>query len=234
MVTYDLLVSIFQPTAPLHDGAVIIQEDRIAAAACFLPLTVQPALSRELGHPPPRRHRPHRGERRRRGRRLRGDRADLARARRHDRARPRLPTDLRARLRTLVVQRRPTRGAASEARACDGLMAYHPFRHLGLKFLSIALAGADLAGRRRSARSSATMRVPLEFHNVPAQPRAGRRARRTPSTCACAARPARSAALLPGEVVGGARPARGAARARGCSTCSPTRCACRSASRSCR
>ncbi len=48
-VTYDLLVSIFQPGAPLHDGAVIIQEGRVAAASCFLPLTVQPALSRELG-----------------------------------------------------------------------------------------------------------------------------------------------------------------------------------------
>ncbi|HEY8548687.1 MAG TPA: diadenylate cyclase CdaA [Vicinamibacterales bacterium] len=48
-VTYDLLVSIFQPTAPLHDGAVIIQDGRVAAASCFLPLTVQPALSRELG-----------------------------------------------------------------------------------------------------------------------------------------------------------------------------------------
>jgi diadenylate cyclase len=48
-VTYDLLVSIFQPSSPLHDGAVIIQGDRIAAAACFLPLTVNPRLSRELG-----------------------------------------------------------------------------------------------------------------------------------------------------------------------------------------
>jgi diadenylate cyclase len=48
-VTYDLLVTIFQPTTPLHDGAVIIQEGRIAAAACFLPLTVNPRLSRELG-----------------------------------------------------------------------------------------------------------------------------------------------------------------------------------------
>lgn len=48
-VTYDLLVAVFQPTSPLHDGAVIIQEDRIAAAACFLPLTVNPRLSRELG-----------------------------------------------------------------------------------------------------------------------------------------------------------------------------------------
>jgi diadenylate cyclase len=48
-VTYDLLVSIFQPTAPLHDGAVIVHGDRIAAAACFLPLTVNPRLSRELG-----------------------------------------------------------------------------------------------------------------------------------------------------------------------------------------
>jgi diadenylate cyclase len=48
-VTYDLLVSIFQPTAPLHDGAVIVQGDRLAAAACFLPLTVNPRLSRDLG-----------------------------------------------------------------------------------------------------------------------------------------------------------------------------------------
>ncbi len=48
-LTYDLLVTIFQPGSPLHDGAVIVQESRIAAAACFLPLTVNPQLSRELG-----------------------------------------------------------------------------------------------------------------------------------------------------------------------------------------
>ena len=48
-LTYDLLVSIFQRTAPLHDGAVIVQNDRVAAAACFLPLTINPRLSRELG-----------------------------------------------------------------------------------------------------------------------------------------------------------------------------------------
>ena len=49
VLTYDLLVSIFQPESPLHDGAVIVQEDRVAAAACFLPLTVNPKLSKELG-----------------------------------------------------------------------------------------------------------------------------------------------------------------------------------------
>jgi diadenylate cyclase len=48
-LTYDLLASVFQSTSPLHDGAVIIQNERIAAAACFLPLTVNPRLSRELG-----------------------------------------------------------------------------------------------------------------------------------------------------------------------------------------
>jgi diadenylate cyclase len=48
-LTYDLLVSIFQPTSPLHDGAVIVQGDRIAAAACFLPLSINPRLSRDLG-----------------------------------------------------------------------------------------------------------------------------------------------------------------------------------------
>lgn len=48
-LTYDLLVSIFQPTSPLHDGAVIVQNERAAAAACFLPLTINPRTSRELG-----------------------------------------------------------------------------------------------------------------------------------------------------------------------------------------
>src|SRR2546422_2387742 len=48
-LTYDLILSIFQPKSPLHDGAVIVQEDRVAAAACFLPLTVNPKLGKELG-----------------------------------------------------------------------------------------------------------------------------------------------------------------------------------------
>jgi diadenylate cyclase len=48
-LTHDLLVSIFQKTSPLHDGAVIVQGDRVAAAACFLPLTINPRLSRDLG-----------------------------------------------------------------------------------------------------------------------------------------------------------------------------------------
>src|ERR687894_3303486 len=48
-LTYDLLVTIFQPGSPVHDGAVILQEDRVAAAACFLPLTVNPRVGRDLG-----------------------------------------------------------------------------------------------------------------------------------------------------------------------------------------
>ena len=49
IVTYDLLATIFQRESPLHDGAVIVQGDRVAAAACFLPLSVNPRVSRELG-----------------------------------------------------------------------------------------------------------------------------------------------------------------------------------------
>ena len=48
-VSYDLLVTIFNKESHLHDGAVIVQNDRVAAAACFLPLTVNPKLSKELG-----------------------------------------------------------------------------------------------------------------------------------------------------------------------------------------
>ncbi len=48
-LSYDLLATIFRPSAPLHDGAVIVQRDRIAAAACFLPLSLNPVLSTQLG-----------------------------------------------------------------------------------------------------------------------------------------------------------------------------------------
>jgi diadenylate cyclase len=48
-LSYDLLATVFRPSAPLHDGAVIVQRDRIAAAACFLPLSMNPVLSTQLG-----------------------------------------------------------------------------------------------------------------------------------------------------------------------------------------
>jgi diadenylate cyclase len=48
-LSYDLLVAIFNPTSPLHDGAVIVREHRIVAASCFLPLTLNPLLSKDLG-----------------------------------------------------------------------------------------------------------------------------------------------------------------------------------------
>lgn len=48
-VTSDLLINIFIPNTPLHDGAVIIKDDKIKAAACFLPLTDNTSVSKELG-----------------------------------------------------------------------------------------------------------------------------------------------------------------------------------------
>ena len=48
-VTSELLMNIFTPNTPLHDGAVVIRGDKIKAAACFLPLTENPNLSKELG-----------------------------------------------------------------------------------------------------------------------------------------------------------------------------------------
>jgi diadenylate cyclase len=49
VVSTELLVNIFVPNTPLHDGAVIIRGDRVAAAGCFLPLTDSPYLSKQLG-----------------------------------------------------------------------------------------------------------------------------------------------------------------------------------------
>lgn len=48
-VSYDLLVTLFAPGTPLHDGAVILSGERVAAAACFLPLSLKEDLSKRLG-----------------------------------------------------------------------------------------------------------------------------------------------------------------------------------------
>ncbi len=48
-VSYDLLVTVFAPGTPLHDGAVILSGERVAAAACFLPLSLNEGLSKRFG-----------------------------------------------------------------------------------------------------------------------------------------------------------------------------------------
>jgi diadenylate cyclase len=113
VLTYDLLISIFQPSSPLHDGAVIVQDDRVAAAACFLPLTVNPKLSKELGS----RHRAAIG--------LTEENDSVAIVVSEETGgvsivadgqieRGLEPDDLRARLRSLVLQRRPLRAPKRE------------------------------------------------------------------------------------------------------------------------
>lgn len=48
-ITSELLINVFIPNTPLHDGAVIVQRDKIAAAACYLPLSESAFISKELG-----------------------------------------------------------------------------------------------------------------------------------------------------------------------------------------
>ena len=48
-ISYDLLVTLFAPGTPLHDGAVIVSRERVAAAACFLPLSLKEGLSKRFG-----------------------------------------------------------------------------------------------------------------------------------------------------------------------------------------
>lgn len=48
-ISMEILINIFIPNTPLHDGAVVIREGKIKAAACFLPLTDNKTLSKELG-----------------------------------------------------------------------------------------------------------------------------------------------------------------------------------------
>jgi diadenylate cyclase len=111
-LTYDLLVTIFQTGSPLHDGAVIVQEDRIAAAACFLPLTVNPRVSRELGT----RHRAAIGlseENDAVAIVVSEERGQIALAMNGRIERALSPDELRERLATLVMQRRGSGRAAS-------------------------------------------------------------------------------------------------------------------------
>lgn len=48
-VSSELLINIFIPNTPLHDGAVVIKDDKIRAAGCFLPLSDNQTISKELG-----------------------------------------------------------------------------------------------------------------------------------------------------------------------------------------
>lgn len=48
-VSSELIVNIFTPKTPLHDGALIVRDNKLKSAACFLPLTDNPNLSKELG-----------------------------------------------------------------------------------------------------------------------------------------------------------------------------------------
>jgi diadenylate cyclase len=117
-VSYDLLTNIFQPGTPLHDGAVIIAEGRIAAAACFLPLAVSPKLDRDLGT----RHRAAIGlteETDAIAVVVSEERGEISIAR-HGRLSRRLSIDeLRDRLQTLMLQRRRTAEPDPANRAVD-------------------------------------------------------------------------------------------------------------------
>src|SRR5215213_2727672 len=111
-LTYDLILTIFQTGSQLHDGAVIVQEDRVAAAACFLPLTVNPRVSRELGT----RHRAAIGlteESDAAAVVVSEETGQIALALDGRIERGLTPDQLRERLRTLIMQRRAARRTAS-------------------------------------------------------------------------------------------------------------------------
>ena len=48
-VSSDIINSIFQPSSPIHDGALIIRNSKITSAACLLPLSRDPAITKEFG-----------------------------------------------------------------------------------------------------------------------------------------------------------------------------------------
>ena len=144
---------------------MIVQEDRVAAAACFLPLTVNPKLSKELGS----RHRAAIG--------LTEENDAVAIVVSEETGSISIVVDgqiergldgdrLRARLRSLVLQRHDAGDARGTVHMT--LTAIWPFRHLGLKLLSLGLAvmlWMVVSGEETVERG---LRVPLELQQVPA------------------------------------------------------------------
>ena len=172
-LTYDLLLSIFQPRSPLHDGAVIVQGDRIAAAACFLPLTRQPGDQQGLRHAAPRGHRPDRGDRRGDHRGVRGDGPHLAGARRAHRARARRRPPARAPAARSCRSGKAVRERAREGRSTDGLQPLPQSRAQGHRRWCIAvLLWLAVGGEKVVERS---LRVAARAAEHARRPRGGRR-----------------------------------------------------------
>ena len=228
-MTYDLLVTIFQPGSPLHDGAVVLQENRVAAAACFLPLTINPVVSRDLGT----RHRAAIGlteENDAIAVVVSEERGQIALAIEGGLERDLTADQLRERLQALILPSADRHAPAGDA-GLRSLMAYHPFRHLGLKVLAIILASVlwfTVAGEHVVERS---LRVPLAVRNLPTTLEIvgdlpGSRGRPR-ARIGGAAEPPRF-----GRRRGDARSVDGAHRRAGCFTCAPTKSRCPTASTS--
>ena len=193
-ISRDLLLSIFQPGLPLHDGAVIIQKDRISAAACFLPLTTNPRSRAQAGHPPPRRHRHHRRDRLSLAGGLRRDRPHLGGGLRRTvrralgaRSRGAHQPALRSTAAPPAPDRRVRRrypaghGSHPEAAGGDGCIRDSPaqchpllkwirellFENLGWKLLSLAVAVVIWALVASEPELSTFATVRLEYKNLP-------------------------------------------------------------------
>ncbi len=164
-ITYDLLATIFQPGSPLHDGAAIVQGDRVAAAACFLPLSINPRVSRELGT----RHRAALGiteENDAVAIVVSEETGAISVALAGALERNLSPERLRDRLKVLLDGRACGRDSDS---GLSGLMAVLRIRHVGLKVVSVILAALLwllVSGEQTVERA---LRVPLEFTNLPPQ-----------------------------------------------------------------
>ena len=163
-VSYDLLVSVFRPASPLHDGAVIIQQDRIACGRVFSTADDQPSDQQGPGLATPRGYRIERGDRCRCPRCFGRDRSAVAGAGWRDRA--------GSRARTAAVSARGADVASHRTSDADRskagrMMAVPLLRDLGLKVFATALAvllWLTVAGDPIAERG---LHVPLGFENIP-------------------------------------------------------------------
>ena len=228
MVTHDLLVTVFQTSGPLHDGAVIIQENKIAAASCFLPLTVNPTVGSDLGT----RHRAAIG--------LTEENDAVAVVVSEETGRISVATEGQiSRGFTAGDAASPSHATRASAqvgpsRAAAALtMAIRLFANLPLKVLSLLVAVVLWLAVSGQSTVERNIRVPLEYP----ERAAGHGDRRRPAGFGGRAAPrivGQPRARRPGRRGGGARPHERAAGDANLQPPGQPTCGCRSACRSCR
>jgi diadenylate cyclase len=156
-VSYEVLSSIFSPSSPAHDGAVVIREGRILAMGCYLPLSDNPHLPRNFGT----RHRAGIGITERSDALsiiISEERGEISLAVRGEFVRIRSPEELKEKLQTMLLHPKKSKGWWQEALTTNLLPK-------AVALISVFILWTMIV---KQGQAEMWLTVPLEYRNVPA------------------------------------------------------------------